>query len=66
MLAKVTAQTQSVIISIRKGTWQRNARQQEEEGKNRDQKGPNWAGHAHQAQEDTLNNVSYIACNNSY
>ena len=30
------------------------------------QKGPNWAGHAHQAREDTLNNVSYMVHNNSH
>ena len=28
------------------------------------QKGPNWAGHTHQAQEDTLNDVSYMMHNN--
>ena len=29
-------------------------------------KGPNREGHAHQAREDTLNNVSYMAHNNSH
>ena len=37
-LAKVTAQTQSVTIATRKGTWQRIAGQKGEAKKGRDQK----------------------------
>jgi hypothetical protein len=38
VLAKVTAQTQSVIIATRKGTWQRIAGQKGEAEKDRDQR----------------------------
>ena len=38
VLAKITAQTQSVIIATKKGTWQRIAGQKEEEGKDRDRR----------------------------
>ena len=36
VLAKITTQTQSVIIATKKGTWQRIAGQKEEKGKDRD------------------------------